>query len=159
MAAAVVLACGLSSVATGLIVSSIQSQAQLTDDVVTAHIRALVQGSPIQVASSDSHTVKPWFAGRLDAAPSVRDLSTQGFTLVGGRLDYVAGRNVGTVVYRRRQHVIDVFFWAARGAADAPPHAATRQGYNVLAWTKDGVTYWAVSDLNTAELKELPGLL
>ena len=136
-------------------------QTALYRDVATAHMRALATDTNVQVAAADSHVVKPWFAGRVDFAPSVRDLSQDGFTLVGARIDIVDGRRVGVAVYKRRLHVISVFMWPADHAS---PGAADRQaivvrGYNLLNWSKDGVVYWAASDLNAAELAQLPPLL
>ena len=130
---------------------------QIERDVVASHMRFLVQGMPMQVATNDTHNVKPWFAGRVEFSPVVKDLSANNFELVGGRLDYVAGRRVGVVVYKRRQHWIDVYAWPA----DAPPAAlaASVKGYNVMSWSRDGLVYWAISDLNSKELAELPRLL
>jgi anti-sigma factor RsiW len=124
-------------------------------DIVNAHIRSLLQDSPVQVASSDQHTVQPWFAGRTDFAPEVKDLAAEGFPLLGGRLDYVADRRVGVVVYMRRLHVINVFMWPAGTATSSAPQAALRNGYNMLGWTRNGVSYRAVSDLSVDELRTL----
>jgi anti-sigma factor RsiW len=140
-------------------VTSNQQTAQLEQQVLQAHIRSLLQDGPIQVASSDSHTVKPWFAGRVDFAPDVKDLTAEGFALLGGRLDYVDDRRVGALVYRRRLHVVDVFMWRAPGNEEVAPTLATKNGYNLLSWTKGGVTYWAVSDIDANELKRLQSLL
>lgn len=131
----------------------------LEHDVLAAHIRSAVQGSSVQVASSDSHNVKPWLLGRVEFAPAVRDLTSDGFPLAGARLDYVGGRRVGVIVYHRALHVIDVFAWPAADATDAPPEARSARGFNILAWTRNGVAYWAVSDLNIAELRQLQALL
>jgi anti-sigma factor RsiW len=134
---------------------------RLEHDVLTAHLRSLVQDSPVQVASSESHVVKPWFAGRVDFAPAVKDLSAQGFPLIGGRLDYAGDKRVGTLVYKRRNHVVSVFAWAApddSSAVVAPPQALTHKGHNMLSWTRSGVVYWAVSDLNAKELAQLQEL-
>lgn len=124
-------------------------------DVVSAHIRALQPGHLLDVASTDRHTVKPWFDGRLDYAPPVRDFTTAGFRLLGGRLDYVAGRPVAALVYGRDKHLIDVFIWpGAHGASER-----VVQGYNVIAWSQSGMSYRAVSDLNVRELDALAALL
>jgi anti-sigma factor RsiW len=133
--------------------------AALEHDVLSAHVRALLQESPVQVAASDQHAVKPWFAGRVDFAPEVKDLTGEGFPLVGGRLDYIGGRRVGALVYKRRLHTIDVFMWPEKGGDEASPRLVTLQGYNVLTWHRKDLTFWAISDLNAGELRELQSLL
>ncbi|HTP31196.1 MAG TPA: hypothetical protein VMJ75_03420 [Candidatus Acidoferrales bacterium] len=112
----------------------------------------------MDVVSSDRHTVKPWFAGKLDFAPEVRDLATAGFTLAGGRLDYLHGRTVAALVYRRRQHTINLFVWPAHDS-DRPPRAETHEGFHVESWIHGGMNWWAVSDLAADELAELPRVL
>lgn len=124
----------------------------LPDVVVGSHIRALQPGHLTDVASSDQHTVKPWFDGRLDFAPPVKDLRDAGFPLTGGRLDYLAGHPAAVLVYARRQHVIDVFVWPERGPA--AKLLTSRNGYNVVRWSQDAMTFWAVSDLDPKELAE-----
>ncbi len=158
-AAALAACCVLSVLVTWWVVSATGQVDQMEQQIVTAHVRSLIQDSPIQVASSDSHTVKPWFAGRVDFAPEVRDLTADGFPLLGGRLDYVNGRRVGALVYRRRLHTVNVFMWRAQGNEDIAPTAATKNGFNLLTWTRGGVTYWAVSDVDATELKHLQILL
>jgi hypothetical protein len=103
------------------------------------------------VASSDAHNVKPWFAGRVDFAPDVKDLTVEGFPLLGGRLDYVGERRVGALVYQRRLHIVNVFMWPAPSLDDVAPKLTTKNGYNLLAWSKSGITYWAISDLDALE--------
>ena len=132
---------------------------RLDGDIVSAHVRSLLQESPIQIASSDSHTVKPWFNGRIDFAPDFKDLAAEGFPLLGGRLDYIGERRVGAIVYRRRLHVVNVFMWPAPTAEAKPPRMETAKGYNLLSWSRNGVTYWAVSDLNSGELSQLQSLM
>jgi anti-sigma factor RsiW len=160
-AQAVVLAasCLVSILATWLLVTSTTRSATLEHDLLTAHIRSLLQDSPVQVASSDQHTVRPWFAGRADFAPSVKDLVTDGFPLLGGRLDYVAERRAGVLVYKRRLHLINVFMWSTVETGDTAPRATFRNGYTMLSWTRSGVTYSAVSDVNVDELRTLQQLL
>jgi anti-sigma factor RsiW len=158
-AAVIAAACVLSVVATWWATSSLGQQHRLEQEVLAAHVRSLLQDSPIQVASSDAHTVKPWFAGRIDFSPEVKDLASEGFPLVGGRLDYVGGRRVGAVVYKRRLHVVNVFMWPSTSAGDAAPRLITRNGYNLLMWSRGGVDYWAVSDLNSGDLAQLQALL
>jgi anti-sigma factor RsiW len=110
------------------------------------------------VLSSNQHTVKPWFDGRLNFTPPVEDLSTQGFPLVGGRLDYLNDHPVAAVVYRRHQHIINLFI-APTVHADTRPASQVREGYNLVHWTKAGMAYWAVSSLNAAELGKLAQLV
>jgi len=126
--------------------------AGLPDTVVTNHIRALQPGHLLDVASTDQQTVKPWFDGRLDFAPPVKDLKADGFPLAGGRLDYFAGRSVAALVYGRRQHTIDLFVWPSSGHADS--EEGSRNGYNFQRWSLDGMALWAVSDLSAQELAE-----
>jgi anti-sigma factor RsiW len=130
-----------------------QEQA-VADEVVSAHIRSLQAGHLMDVATSDQHTVKPWFNGRVDVAPPVIDLTAQGFTLLGGRLDYVAGEPVASVVYQRRKHVLNLFVAQRLGAKHAGAINETIQGYNVRHWSKEGLDFWAVSDLAGDELDE-----
>jgi anti-sigma factor RsiW len=127
---------------------------QVADEVVSAHIRSLQAGHLMDVETSDQHTVKPWFNGRLDVAPPVIDLTAQGFTLLGGRLDYIDGEPVASVVYQRRKHVINLFVAQRLGAARAGTMTETIQGYNVRHWSQQGLDFWAVSDLADDELDE-----
>lgn len=129
-------------------------EARLQSELVSAHLRSLQAGHLTDVVSTDQHTVKPWFNGRLDVAPPVIDLTALGFTLIGGRLDYVDARAIGAVIYRRRQHVINLF---VAQTADVTRHAArtsTLQGFNVRHWSDRGLNFWAVSDLGADELAE-----
>jgi anti-sigma factor RsiW len=106
------------------------------------------------VASSDAHTVKPWFEGKLDFSPPVKDLADRGFPLIGGRLDYLHGRAVAALVYQRRKHSINLFIWPSSPGDLAALKKATRQGFHILQWTGSGMTFCAVSDLNEGELQE-----
>jgi anti-sigma factor RsiW len=126
----------------------------LMRDAVTAYLRAQLVGPGVEIASADPHTVKPWFAGRVEFAPQIRDLAGEGFPLVGGRLDFVGERRVGVAVYKRRLHVINLYMWAAPGSEPTAPAAGTERGYNLVSWTRNGVTYLAVSDLNVGELMQ-----
>lgn len=127
-------------------------------DVVTAHVRSLmIEGHLNDVASSDQHTVKPWFAGKLDFAPPVRDLANTGYPLAGGRLDYVNGRAVAALTYRYRAHVVNVFEWPEAG--ESAPRAKSLQGYSVVRWTHAGMGYAAVSDAAAAPLVALADAL
>jgi anti-sigma factor RsiW len=125
----------------------------VANQVVSSHIRSLMANHLTDVISTDQHTVKPWFSGKLDFSPVVRDLSTKGFSLVGGRLDYLDNRPVAALVYKRRQHTINLFFWPSQ-ASDSGPRNLTIKGYNLVHGTESHMTYWAVSDLNPAELSE-----
>jgi anti-sigma factor RsiW len=131
----------------------------LRQDVVASHVRSLMASHLTDVPSSDQHTVKPWFNGRLDFSPPVKDLAAEGFPLVGGRLDYLAGRSVAALVYKRHLHVINLMVWPSPGEPDRPPTATPQHGYQVLHWTQGGMSYWAVSDLNQNEMKEFVGLV
>jgi anti-sigma factor (TIGR02949 family) len=128
----------------------------LATSIVTAHVRALQPGHLTDVQISDQHQVKPWFDGKIDFAPPVKELSDQGFDLVGGRLDYIDGQEAAVIVYRRKLHMIDLFVTHARhggGHPDSLPAAhATPSGYNVVRWSDNGQDYWAISDLNRGEL-------
>src|SRR5205085_811774 len=127
----------------------------LTEQILAGHVRALQPGHLEDVASDDRHTVKPWFDGRIDFAPPVKDLAAQRFPLKGGRLDYLAGRPVAALVYQRDKHLIDLFVWpAADSGAAAAPTTALRQGYNLVHWMQNGMNFWAVSDVEAAQLRE-----
>jgi anti-sigma factor RsiW len=158
-AAALAAACVLSALLTWWIVLAGSRSEGLEHDLLAAHVRSLLQDSPIQVASADTHTVKPWFAGRVDFAPEVKDLTADGFPLLGGRLDYVHERRVGVLVYRHRLHIINVFMWPSGSAETTTPSLVTKNGYNLLTFNKGGITYWAVSDLEAGELRRLASLL
>lgn len=125
----------------------------LVSALVDDHVRALQPGHLMDVISTNQHTVKPWFDGKLDFAPPVKDLTAAGFPLLGGRLDYLHGRAVAVLVYGRGKHLLDVFVWPVSGAA-AEPAYATRDGYHIVHWTADGMSFSAVSDLDPAGLRE-----
>jgi anti-sigma factor RsiW len=131
----------------------------LIDEVIANHVRSLLATHLVDVASSDQHTVKPWFDGKIDFAPEVRDLSGDGFPLIGGRLDYLDGKTVVALIYHRNKHPINVFIMPATTNRDTSPSAVTRRGYNVLSWTHNEMKYWAVSDLNETELRRFSELL
>jgi anti-sigma factor RsiW len=131
----------------------------LADDVLANHIRSLMPGHLTDVLSTDQHTVKPWFNGRLDFSPPVYDFASLGYPLLGGRLEYVDGRSVAALVYGRRLHRVNVFLWPATRGSAAGPSARTSQGYHLLHWTTADYTYWVVSDLGFPELKEFTRLL
>ena len=131
----------------------VETTASVADEVVGDHVRALRDHHLFDVQSSDQHTVKPWFLGKLDFSPPVEDLSSIGFSLIGGRLDHVAGQPVAALVYQRRLHPINVYIWpeADRTAAS---DTRTIRGFQVRHWIRNGMSFWAVSDLNDAELGE-----
>jgi anti-sigma factor RsiW len=131
----------------------------IVDQVVANHVRSLLAAQLVDVVSSDQHTVKPWFDGKIDFAPEVRDLAASGFPLVGGRLDYLEGKTVAALVYRRNKHPINLFITPAPTSRNISPTAASRRGYNVFSWTNNGMKYWAVSDLNQGELREFTELV
>ncbi len=144
------------AIAASLVLSVFRTDQEQTvaDEIVSAHIRSLQPGHLMDVATSDQHTVKPWFDGKVDVAPPVIDLTAEGFTLVGGRLDYVDGEPVACVVYQRRKHIINLFVAQRLGTGHANVKARTVQGYNVRNWSNQGLDFWAVSDLNPQELGE-----
>jgi len=158
-AGALLLICGATAAVSALWMSRTAGTAVLERDVVAAHVRSLMQDSPIQIASSDTHAVKPWFSGRLDFAPVVKDLASAGFPLAGGRLDYIGDRRVAALVYGRRLHVVNVFLWPSADGTDSAPRELVHKGYNLLTWSKGGITYFAISDLNLGELRELQSKL
>ncbi len=135
------------------------SEARIEEAVIAAHVRSLLANHLTDVASSDQHTVKPWFQGKLDYSVPATDWSAEGFALAGGRLDYVEDAPAAALVYRRRQHVVNLFVWPSRSAGEAPLRHLISRGYGAFRWAKDGMNYWAVSDLNDAELQEFVALV
>ena len=131
----------------------------LAQEVVSSHVRSMMAGHLTDIAISDQHTVKPWFNGKLDFSPPVKDLTAQGFILVGGRLDYLGETPAAAVIYRRRQHVINLFVWPAAPGRAPGMTIQSRRGYNLIHWTQSELTYWAVSDLNSSELGEFARLV
>ncbi len=122
-------------------------------DVVSNHIRSLMVSHLADVVSTDQHTVKPWFNGKLDFAPQVQDFAADGFPLIGGRIDVVSDQPVAALVYRRNKHYINLFVWPST-TVSAPEVAASQRGYNVIHWTESGMNYWAISDVNRGALED-----
>ncbi|MFL4976494.1 MAG: anti-sigma factor family protein [Microvirga sp.] len=128
----------------------------LENELVSGHVRSLLADHLTDIKTSDQHVVKPWFAGKLDFSPPVVDLASSGFPLVGGRLEYLSGRVIAALVFRRGEHAINLFIAPAadKGPAALRSDTLSRDGYHILHWTAGGMSFWAVSDLNAAELHE-----
>jgi anti-sigma factor RsiW len=151
----------IAALSSGLTLVAVRRREPITNQashaVVESHVRALMTNHLTDVLSTDQHTVKPWFNGKVDFSPEVQRLDDTGFPLIGGRVDSVAARAVAALVYGRRKHVIDVYTWPAAtadSAAAAPSSSAGERGYNSIHWRHDGMEFWAVSDLNAAELRQ-----
>ena len=136
------------------------SQEQMiTQEIVADHVRSLMANHLTDVTSTDQHTVKPWFNGKLDFAPPVNDFAAEGFPLIGGRLDYLDGQPVAALVYQHRLHPINLFVWTAPEKYAEKATGQTRQGFNILFWTRDGMTYCGISDIGVDEMQTFAALL
>jgi anti-sigma factor RsiW len=131
----------------------------LAKEVVYSHVRSLLAKEPVDILSINPHTVKPWFTGKLDFSPPVKDLTEEGFPLIGGRIDYLDDRQVAALLYRRQQHKINLFVWPSAKDSDGEATTQTRQGYHLIHWTDSGMTFWVVSDLNNTELQQFVQLM
>lgn len=148
-AAVVLLAVGVGLLRTG----GEPARATMLEDVVDSHIRSLMADHLFDVQSTDQHTVKPWFLGRLDFSPPVTDLADAGFPLVGGRVDYIGGRPVAALVYERRRHTINLFVLPERSGVAQQSDPRTVRGFHVVHWAREAMEFWAVSDVNDADLQ------
>ncbi|HEY2628514.1 MAG TPA: hypothetical protein VGI57_05270 [Usitatibacter sp.] len=142
------------------LLQSASSNDRIENEVLTAHVRSLmVPGRFVDVESTDQHTVKPWFAGKIDFAPPVRDLVADGYPLTGGRLDYIDGHPVAALTYKVRLHPVNVFVWPDAGASDTAPKMQSVKGYSIVHWTRSGMRYWAVSDAGPQEISRFAELM
>jgi anti-sigma factor RsiW len=141
------------------VLQSHTQSARITGELIDAHVRSLQPGHLTDVQSTDQHTVKPWFDGKLDFVPPVSDYSEQGFPLVGGRLDVVDGRNVAALVYSRRKHFISLFVWPYRENEPSFASSGSRQGYNWMTWQSDDMRFCLISDASATDLRDLKDLI
>ncbi len=131
----------------------------LVAELASSHIRSLLADHLMDVASTDQHTVKQWFDGKLDFAPPVSDFAGQGYPLAGGRLDYIGGRTVAVLVYKKQKHFINLFIWPSAAGDESRKLTATKNGYNLVNWNHSGMSFWAVSDVNQKDLAEFAKLV
>jgi anti-sigma factor RsiW len=157
LAASIAVTAFVASSSTSMLLAPSRSNF-VRDSIVDAHLRALMASQPIDVASSDQHTVKPWFNGRIPQAPRVVDLAKEAFPLVGGRIDVIAENPVPSLVYAHRKHLISLTAVPDSGHANSQPVLSVVNGYNMYRWTEDGIAYWAVSDVAPADLDKFAEL-
>jgi anti-sigma factor RsiW len=160
------LAIGTTATAMALLVWNLSSsfvdrgnKPALLEEVVSAHVRSLMADHLTDLTSAERHSVKPWLSNRLDFAPPVHDFASEGFSLLGGRLDYIDGKPVAAIVYRHRQHLINVFVWPSAEGNDSSIGISNHRGYNSTNFNSAGMSYWIVSDLNPDDLRKLTTLL
>lgn len=127
---------------------------QRVDEVIASHVRSTLGQRLVDVVSSDHHTVKPWLSARLDFSPPVRELQIPGSTLLGARIDYLDQRPVAALVYRQGPHIVDAYVWPTR-QADRPPAFQAERGFQLANWSRNGMTYWAISDVNRDEFRQV----
>jgi anti-sigma factor RsiW len=131
----------------------------ISQEIVSSHVRSMMVNHLTDVPSEDRHTVKPWFNGKLNFSPKVIDLKDEGFELTGGRLDYLNGRPVAALIYKRREHIINLLTWPTVEVVEDETHLIARQGFHLFHWVSQGMQYWAISDLNANELKTFTDLI
>lgn len=145
------------SVAVAFVLIALRGPSEkIGNEVIQAHLRAISAGHLVDVSAPGGRTVRPWFAGKLDYALEVEDISARGFRLEGGRLDALEGRTVAALVYRRGPHIVNVFVWPAAEESDKNPVSRSAHGLNIVNWRAEGMNWWAVSDLDLPELQQLP---
>jgi anti-sigma factor RsiW len=157
LAAALTVVLGLAFLNPGEMVNRSRGNV-LAQEVISSHIRSLLATHLLDVPSTDQHSVKPWFDGKLKFSPPVQDFAARGFPLIGGRLDYIDGKEVAAIVYQRRKHIINLFIWPSESGRAAAVQSFAKDGYNVLHWARDGFEFWAVSDVSAQDLRAFADL-
>jgi len=137
------------------VVVPVMQDVPLQKQIVAAHVRSLQVDHLSDVTSSDQHTIKPWFNGKINFSPKISNFKSQGYSLIGGRLEYLYGKNVVALVYKRRKHIINLFIWPLGSNELNKHHSSYFNGYNLIVWKSKGMSYWLVSDLNLKELNLL----